>query len=263
MKDFRKDRGFTLVEILMAVFIGLILLGAVYVSMNSGQRTSAGVERKVAAQQDVRAALELMAMEISMASFNPNLTPGAIWKNPPVGALAPFNGTPACTDASGHPEYKGIQEATPTSLTVEMDINQNGIIGDIKNEIIRYAWDATQFYISRNVGYVAGDPDYNCTKDLSFLGDVTGAVEGTRNVRVKNNTMGINNNNGIPAIFRYYDGKNPATELHPDTTQTDIAKIRRIDIALGVETEEVDPNTHQNKRMIYSTSVLVRNHVLN
>ena len=83
MNDFRKDKGFTLVEILMAVFIGLILLGAVYVSMNSGQRSSAGVERKVAAQQDVRAALEVMAMEISMASFNPNFMPAGIWKNPP------------------------------------------------------------------------------------------------------------------------------------------------------------------------------------
>jgi hypothetical protein len=238
----------------MAVFIGLILLGAVYVSMNSGQRSSAGVERKVAAQQDVRAALEVMAMEISMASFNPNFMPAGIWKNPPIGALPPFNGTPACTAASGNQAYKGIQEATPTSLTLEMDINQNGSIGD-SNEIIRYAWDGTQ-YIFRNV---------NCTGDQSFLGDVTGAANGTRTVRVINNTLGINNGKGPgnPAIFRYYDGKSPATELYPDTTPADIAKIRRIDIALGMETEEVDPSTKQKRQMIYSTSVLVRNHVFN
>ena len=261
MKDFMKDEGFTLVEILMAVFIGLILLGAVYISMNSGQRSSAGVERKVAAQQDVRSALEVMAMEISMASFNPNFMPAGIWRNTPVGgaAPAPFNGTPACTAASANQAYKGIQEATPLSLTVEMDITQDGIIGPGNNEIIRYAYDGAESifrYICRGDGTI---------DTSSILGGDTGAVEGTRTVRVKNDTMGINNGKGLgnPAIFRYYDGKNPATELYPDTTPTDIAKIRRIDIALGVETEEVDPNTHQKKQMIYSTSVLVRNHVLN
>jgi prepilin-type N-terminal cleavage/methylation domain-containing protein len=247
MIDFRKDKGFTLIEILMAVFIGLALLGAVYVSMTSGQRTSAGVERKVAAQQDVRAALDLMALEIGMASFNPNFMPSGIWKKPPNAGSNP------CTGASANQAYKGIQEATPTSLTVEMDITQNGIIGD-NNEIIRYAYDAANQYILRNS---------NCAGDLSFLGDVAGAVQGTRTVRVINSTVPINNGTGAPAIFRYYDGKSPATELYPDTAPADIANIRRIDITLAVSTEEVDPSTMQARQMIYSTSVLVKNHALN
>ncbi len=259
MKDIRNDNGFTLVEILMAVFIGLILLGAVYVSMNSGQRTSAGVERKVAAQQDVRSGLEVMAMEISMASFDPNLVAGSFWVNPNT-----------CTNPSANQTYKGIQVATPKSLTIEMDINQNSRIYDSAistgadctvptkdcNEIISYVWDDVNEYIKRET---------NCSGPQPFLGDVTGAVEGTRTVRVKNTSMGINNGFGVPAIFRYYDGKN--AEINIDTSAginpNRIPDIRRIDIALGVWTEEVDPNTHTNKQMIYSTSVLVRNHVLN
>jgi len=78
MKDIRKDKGFTLVELLMAVFIGLILLSAVYVSISSGQRSSVGIDRRVAAQQDVRGALQTMGIELSMASFNPNFFSG-IW----------------------------------------------------------------------------------------------------------------------------------------------------------------------------------------
>ena len=248
MIDRRKDKGFTLIEILMAVFIGLVLLGAVYVSMTSGQRTSAGVERKVAAQQDVRAALNLMAMEISMASFNPNFMSAGSWKKSP-------KDDPTCTATSLNPTYKGIQEATPTSITVEMDISQNWAIGE-NNEIIRYAYDAANEYIFRNS---------NCTGDSSFLGDDAGAGQGTRTVRVINGTLPINNGkgNGFPAIFRYYDAKSPATELYPDTTPADIPKIRRIDITLAVATEEVDPSTKQARQMIYSTSVLVRNHALN
>jgi prepilin-type N-terminal cleavage/methylation domain-containing protein len=252
--NLKIEKGFTLIEILMALFIGLILTAAVYISMNSAQRSSTGVERKVAAQQDVRAALEVMAMEISMASFNPNFMPAGIWKNPPNAPTDP------CTAASVNQAWKGIQEVTPTSLTVEMDIIRNGIIGPPDNsEIIRYAYDGTNTQsIIRNV---------NCGGDASFLGMDPSLPAGTNAARVINNTLGLNNGNGVPAIFRYYDGKSPATELNIDTrtgTNTNlIADIRRIDIVLGVETEEVDPNTNQKKRMIYSTSVLVRNHVLN
>jgi prepilin-type N-terminal cleavage/methylation domain-containing protein len=254
MNDFRKDKGFTLVEILMAVFIGLILLGAVYVTLNSGQRSSAGVERKVAAQQDVRAALEIMSMEISMASFNPNFMPTGIWKIPP-----PLSN--ACTGASANQSYKGLQEVTPYLLTVEMDITKDGIIGPpANNEIIRYAYDTASQSISRFV--CQGD---GTTVTSSFLGNGTGAAEGTRTVRVINNTLPIKNENNVPAIFRYYDSKSAPLLIDTSTnTNTNlIPNIRRIDITLGVETEEVDPSTHQKKQMTYSTSVLVRNHVLN
>jgi type II secretory pathway component PulJ len=236
------EKAFTLIEILMAVFIGLVLLGAIHVSMISGQRSSAGVERKVAAQQDVRAALEIMAMEVSMASFNSNLGP-ITWK------------TSSCADAAlSEQPRKGIQEATPTSITVELDLDKNSEIGTNPgvSEILRYSYDAAQQRILREM---------NCAGAVSFLGDVSGAAQGTRTVRVINNTL------GIPAVFRYYDGKNPATELLIDTTTNTntnlIPEIRRIDIILDVETEEVDPGTQQRRQMTYSTSVLVRNHVLN
>ena len=240
-----KAEGFTLVEILMALFIGLILLGTVYVSVISGQKSSAGVERTVAAQQDVRAALEVMAMEISMASYNPNFMSG-IWKIPP-----PLSN--ACAGSSANPHYKGIQEATPTSMTVEMDINQSNTVGDHPNEIIRYVYSPTDQAIFR---------DNNCGGNLSFLGDVAGAAQGTRTIRVINTELGITNGMGVPAVFRYYDAKSPPTELFPGTA-LDYANIRRIDITLGVETEEVNPSTQRRRQMTYSTSVLVRNHALN
>ncbi|MFZ3104426.1 MAG: prepilin-type N-terminal cleavage/methylation domain-containing protein, partial [Smithella sp.] len=64
-------RGFTLVEILAALGIGAIMLAAIYSMINLSQKTSSGMERRVAAQQDEKTALELMAMEIGMASYNP------------------------------------------------------------------------------------------------------------------------------------------------------------------------------------------------
>ena len=67
----KNKKGFTLVEILLALFVGLVLLATVYFSVLSGQRSSMAIESKVVAQQDVRAILDVMALEIGMASYNP------------------------------------------------------------------------------------------------------------------------------------------------------------------------------------------------
>jgi len=247
IKNFSKAKGFTLIEIIFALFIGALLMSAIYLTMISGQRSSMGVERKVAAQQDVRGALEIMAMEIGMASYNPNFAPAGIWRNPPTVS-------PPCTGVSANQGGKGIQEATPTSLTVEMDIGESSNIGDNANEIIRYAYNVGNQFISRNTNCGGGQP---------FLGaNPATAPPGTRTVRVINNTLGINNGVGVPAIFRYYDARSPAIELYPDTSPNQIPDIRRIDITLAVETDEVDPSTQQRRQMIYSTSVLLRNHAI-
>ena len=81
MDDMKNRKGFTLVEILAAMFIGLFLLGAIYVSMVSGQKSSVALESKITAHQDSRAVLEVMATEISMASYNSNFIPN-IWLDP-------------------------------------------------------------------------------------------------------------------------------------------------------------------------------------
>jgi prepilin-type N-terminal cleavage/methylation domain-containing protein len=252
MKNLGRAAGFTLVEVILALFIGGVLMSAIYVVMISGQKSSAGVERKVAAQQDVRAALDIMGMEIGMASYNPFLATG-IWVQPPSSPAAGND----CV-AAGNQTYKGIQEATPTSITVEMDIGGDGfgngsIAGGDQNEVIRYAYDAANQYITRST---------NCGTAQPFLGANPGvAPAGTRTVTVKNSSMGINNGAGNAAVFRYYNSN--GTELYPDTTPANIPNIRRVDITLGVETEERDPSTNQYRQMIYSTSVLVRNHAIN
>jgi hypothetical protein len=218
--------------------------------MVSGQKSSAGVERKVAAQQDVRAALEIMATEIGMASYNPWFESG-IWLQ---GQSSPADPAHDCIRV-GNQMYRGIQEATPTAITVEMDVGENGSIGNDENEIIRYAYDLDNQYITRST---------NCGAAQPFLGaNPATAPAGTRTVTVKNKELGINNgaSTPTPAIFRYYDSG--GTELYPGTMHASIPNIRRVDVTLAVETEERDPSTNQYRQMIYSTSVLVRNHGIN
>jgi len=243
-----KMKGFTLVELMIAIGVTVVLMGAIYMAVNSAQRHSSAIERKVTAQQDIKPALDLMAMEIGMASYNPPTSSAPqqlLWVNPP-------GGTGTCGSTVGaNQSCRGIQEATPNSIAVEMDISgpaagstSDGALGD-PNETIRYNYvtGSTNQYITRATNCAGGNQP--------FLGNTS---VNTRAVRVINDTLGL-------PVFRYFNGT--GTEIFPTTAdQTPIPNIRRIDITLAVETEHVDPNTNQRRRLIYSTSVIPRNHAI-
>jgi prepilin-type N-terminal cleavage/methylation domain-containing protein len=231
------NKGFTLVELLIAIFVGSLIMVAVYGAVNMSQRSSSSIEKRVIAQQDVRGALDLMALEIRMASYNRSLD-NNIWRNPTD-----------CNTLSGNPNYKGIQAATANSITIEMDINDNNVINNTAanpNEIITYTYDAANLRITRET---------NCGGAFSFIGD-TAASGRPRIVRV------INADVNVP-LFRYFDYNN--IEIQPANLPTAIGipYIRTIEISLAVETENVDPTINRRKRLVYSTRVIPRNHGAN
>lgn len=244
------NKGFTLVEIIIALFIAGIIMAAMYGAVNMAQHTSTGIERKVIAQQDVRGALDLMALEIRMASYNQGLD-NSIWRAPND-----------CTTNSANPTYKGIQAAGPNSITIEMDIFDTSKIpppvpapkpfGQNSNEIITYTYDAPNLRITRAT---------NCGGAMSFLGD-TAASGRPRIVHVIND---LNANNvydaGDVPLFRYFDYNN--VEIQPVNLPALIPSIRTIEISLVVETENIDPTTNTRKRLVYSTCVIPRNHGIN
>jgi len=242
-------RGFTLIEILVATAVSMIMLAAIGMAIQSAQRSTGGIERKVTAQQDVRSALELMAIEIRMASYNPIVAPNAsIWRNANCAA-------PPATN----PAYRGIQGATANTITVEMDIS-DGAGGDGQgaltenNEIISYNYvmAGTERYITRET---------NCGGAQPFLGDAV-ASGNPRTVRVNNTDVGI-------PIFRYFDGNSVQLLFSGPTTGPNqrvcmpgcTPDVRVIEITLAVETDEIDPGTGKRRKMIYSTREFIRNHI--
>lgn len=228
-------RGFTLVEVLMAMLVAIVVTAAIWAAVVSGQHSSAGIETKVTTNQDARAALELMAMEVRMASFNPRFT------DPSTNLWVDVSGA-NCT--FGPQVNRGIQRATARSITVEMDINGSVVCGDADNEIINYDYDVETRRITRTM--IRCNAGARTAVTQTLLGPVSASV---RTVRVIN---------GAVPVFRYY---NPAgAELSLDGHPERIPEIRRIEIALVVESEEVDPSSGQPRRLSYSTSVIPRNH---
>jgi type II secretory pathway pseudopilin PulG len=232
--QLKGSRGFTLVDLVIAILLGLILLAAVWTAVWSGQRSSVGIERKVMTNQDARAALDVMASEIRMASFN-SLFTANIWRNP------------SDCSVSTAQNYRGIQVATATSITIEMDIDADGTCGNGAEEIISYEYDAANLRLNREV--------ITCTAGvrsptalLSFLGPIAGQPN-IRTVEVIN---------GALPVFRYFDGT--GTLIDYANLPNDIPRIRRIEIVLLVRSADTDPSTGQSRQMAYSTSVLPRNH---
>ena len=229
MNPIKNHRGFTLLEILFALAIGLVVMGAIFVAMITGKRSSVGIEQRISAAQDARASLEIMSVEIGMASFNPNFVPG-IWRE-----------TGTCNNPSASQAFRGIQVATPNAITVEMDIDENGVVGN-PNEVIAYVYDIPNRRITRST---------NCGGAQPFLGETVGTAG--RSVRIINGEAAVN----LP-VFRYFDGL--GVEIPAANLPGAIPNIRRIEIALAVETEYIDPATQQPQRVVYTNGVILRNH---
>jgi type II secretory pathway pseudopilin PulG len=228
----KNDDGYTLVEMMISIAVGMVVILAIYAAVNVGQRSTVNVERKVASHQDARAALQLMTLEIQMASYNPNDRSG-MWRAPT-----------ACSTPSSNMTYRGIQAATATAMTVQMDIGPgtdgDGVVGNSSNEIVTYNFDAANQYITRAT---------NCGSPQPFLGD---RPTDPRAVRVINGAS-------VP-VFRYFDAQ--GTQIPATGLPAGIPNIARIDITLWVETEDIDANTNQRRKTVYSTSVIPRNHVI-
>jgi type IV pilus assembly protein PilW len=230
MDNFCKIRrkGFTLVELLIAMAVGIVIIAAVYSAMNLALRFSANTDRKVITQQDTRAVLDLMAMEIRMASYNPTMSL-TTWSGNVLGNCSASN--ISLTQA-----FKGIQVANANQIAIAMDLDNSGTIGNVANEYIVYSYDGAST-LNRSVSCVGA----------AILGG-TAPFTNVRNAAVLPTP--------IP-LFQYFDRNDQPTALIPN--------IRRIQITIVTDTAANDTTqsgTPRPRRMIYSTSVIVRNHAI-
>ena len=94
------DKGFTLVELLVATAIFLVLMGAIFSTFRSQQQSYLVQEQVVAMQQNLRAGMLMMEKEIRMAGYDPQSTANA-----------------------------GITTAAANQITFTKDDDENGALG--------------------------------------------------------------------------------------------------------------------------------------
>ncbi len=116
-----KENGFTLVELLIAITIGLIVLGTLVGTLIIQRKTYDIQEQLTEMVQSARATMDIITREVMMAGFNPS--------------GASFNGIP----------YSAGQ------LQISADLNGDGVTTD-SNENIVYTFDGANLKIDRNTG---------------------------------------------------------------------------------------------------------------
>ncbi|MBT8339929.1 MAG: prepilin-type N-terminal cleavage/methylation domain-containing protein [Desulfatitalea sp.] len=123
--------GFTLVELLIALFVGLIVAGVAGTVFVSSMRAYSTQTLLIDTRQEVRAALDIMAAEIRMAGFDPLRRANA-----------------------------GIAVAQVNTICFSMDNNMNGSVDDHDQEKITYYYNPENRVIYRQLyqGMKEDDP---------------------------------------------------------------------------------------------------------
>ena len=154
-----RTNGFSLVELLIAMAISLVVLGAMYSVFTIQNKTFGKQEQIVEMQQNARAAMDMMSREIRMAGYNP-------------------------TEASN---FSGVT-VNASQLQIQADLDGSGSIDASSQENIVYAFDAANKKITRNIG--AGAQSFAENIDsfsfdyLDGSGNVTAISADVRQIRI-------------------------------------------------------------------------------
>jgi len=120
----RRNAGFTLVEMMVAIAIGMIVIASVAGTFTAQTRQNKAEEEISQMHQNVRGALDLMSRELMQAGYK------------------------AAGGSVTGVTYNASQ------LLIQADVDGNGTIdtGNTSLEYITYAWNSTNLIITRQLG---------------------------------------------------------------------------------------------------------------
>ena len=197
MKQKRKNNGFTVVELIMAMATAGIVMAAIYTTYQVQVRGKRSQEMITDMQQSARAAFTIMEREIRLAGCDPTGSAKA-----------------------------GILIATPTEIGFTLDIcddeNNVGSNGKIdgSHEDIRFALTND----SNEDGIADGFPCNLGMENGGLLSTGNGLQPVCQNVE---------------ALNFVYLGRDPdADPIDPENNPADLEKIRYVDIAMVVRSDE-------------------------
>ena len=111
-------KGFTLIELMIAMAVGLVLLAAVYSVFLVQNKELRNQEQITEMQQNARMAMEMMSRDLMMAGYGPS-------------TLTRCTGTTPTTKPASSPySCLGIGVANINFVSLSADLNGNGVLTD-------------------------------------------------------------------------------------------------------------------------------------
>ena len=164
-----REGGFTLIEMLVAMGVGMVMLAAVASVFTLQNKALSSQEDMVELQQNVRAAMDIMTGEIGMAGYD----------------LTRVNDTVSANN------FVGVATMNASQIRIQADLDGSGVINAASQENLTYSFDTTDAAnkkIRRDVGSGA-QPFMEHVENLAFAyldgnGAVTANPANVRRIRI-------------------------------------------------------------------------------
>jgi len=168
-----RTAGISLVELMIAMAVGLVVLGAVYSVFTIQNKTFGNQEQMVEMQQNVRAAMDMMTREIRMAGYDP---------------LGVNSDNDTTNNFSGVTVNTSQLQIRSDTRGVGPDDPPDGIIQTNSQENIIYVFDTGNKRITRNTGGgdqpLAENIDSFSFAYLDSSGNLTAVSAEVRQIRI-------------------------------------------------------------------------------
>lgn len=216
----RHQRGFTLAEVMVSLFILTVVSGAVFEQINRMQKKSSSEAMKLDMNQQARDFLDQTVRDLHMAGY----PSASMYSNPTL-------------DTSK--VASGLVSVSPTQVLMEGDVNNDGTVYSVK------------------IWYVANDPnDSNCpcirrsaigkNQQDSFNQPITANYTETTGVLPPGQGAGQSGED----LFTYYDQNGgavvigPGVDISTPANQALISSIKTVKINLSLLSgRDIDSNT--------------------
>lgn len=258
------EAGFSLLELLVASFVSLFVVGGVMVMLNGLQEVHRNSQEIVDAQQMARLSLEQMQRDLQLAGV------GLAWLIPPFPLIEPR--------ADGGIDIRHNQGGLTAALVADMGSPGDALMVD----------DATGFEAGMTIALYDAQGAVDLVEvDAVDQGNdrivhsgatqVYTVAEGSAIARVEEISYAVQDVNGVPTLFRtegsqnpqpiagrvedltltYFDDQIPPQVFNPATT-VEMLRIRTVEISLEIETENLQLNSNQRRSVTLTTRITPR-----
>jgi prepilin-type N-terminal cleavage/methylation domain-containing protein len=263
-----RSLGFTLIETMIVMAVLVVLMGAIFSTINRVQKTYRREEQKIDIAQEARGFYDEIGRELHQAGYpSHNMFAPGVLRNPP---------------ANDFREAVGLVRVSPSDLWFEGDIDNDGVVESVRYTLVDSAGAPvtaastcpctlrrSQIQKVDNLAPTAQNTNY--TSQMDFVlnsGNVAAAgaaLNLTGNFRLNGSSVSYDTYYAAyktPPVFQAFDsaGNNVALPIDVTTNPNGIANIRSLAITLNMLTEFPDPQTGVRPTIATTTTVQVRSY---